>query len=215
MPTPIRIFRIPGAPDPGANLPKIPVPGLNDDFARADADTLGMTLDGKPWQVYPAMPAPATWGVRGNAAALISTAGSGGNVSVALVDGLASDGVLRVVVSAYVATGPGILFRAKDDANFLMVNASNSGRLVLWQRSAGVSTQIAAASGATPVIQSGDEVKVSLSGTAISVLLNGAPVISHTSASHLTESKYGFRGDSAPAQIGYRWGEIEFTPAGS
>lgn len=204
MPDPIRIFRIPGAPDPSAGLPKFETAGFADDFARPDADSLGVTTDGKPWEVLDT----GTWGIRNGRAQLLSMIAPAVD-SYAVVNAGSADGHLRAVIADPAHTSPAIVLRAVDRANHLFVSEGN-GPLRLYARAGGTSTVLKTPASGTPLMTAGAVVDVILDGASITVSLNGAEILTHTTTQYQTATRYGFRGISGDG-LAYQWDSIQLT----
>ena len=207
MTTPVRIFRIPGSPSAGANLPKLPLYGFKDTFTRADASVLGNTEDGKPWQIIAAS-AGATFGITSNQAYCVAV-NSPGTTAMAVADALTADGVITYVVGTAAGDSSGAAFRAADISNYFWL-ANSSSRITLWKRVAGTATQLAQGPASTPFV-AGDTLTITLSGSSIVVRRNGTQVIAVTETDLSDKTKHGFFASSASVAI--RWDSITHVVA--
>ncbi|MBL7632607.1 RHS repeat protein, partial [Frankia sp. CN6] len=146
-----------------------------DSFTRANsATTLGMTDNGEQWQVQP-LPGlgNGTWGISGNAAYL---AAASGNRNMATVSA-AADGAFSFKMPVAQA-GLGLAFRFADVNNYWRVVAQpSSGTWQLVKRDDGVETVVATSSGGL-CCTAADTLTVVTNGPAISVLRNGAQILS-------------------------------------
>lgn len=191
------------------NLPVVQRPGFRDDFNRPAADTLGTTLDGKPWTILDYGVSSSVWGTLGDGTAGMKSATSGRHAAVA--DALTPDGTLTAVVGERGTTGylPGLTVRAADADNYIQIAAigSTNQELRILKMVAGTSTSIPTIG---PIIATGDTVEVTCAGTAITVAVNGATAITATIpelADVTTHGMYAFTG-----AVG-TWDSVEFTPA--
>lgn len=163
-------------------------PGFDDTFTRADSST---TL-GTDWTALRGI-----WGVQSNDAyvATLSPAGIG---QIAVRESLAANGAFEVTfgtVAAGDVGGAGLVFRAVDANNHLLLNSTGAG-LRLFKRVAGSATVIADASGGG-VLATGDVIRVELSGNNVSVKKNGTTVINTTVIDFATATKHGIAGNGS------------------
>ena len=155
---------------------------FSDTFTRADnASSLGTTTTGsKTWTAL-----SGTWGIASNQA--YCSAGAASTNEVAIVDAGAADGTLAVTLgSGSILGNAGVVFRATDDSNHLLVTGSGD----LYRKQSGTYTKIA---GAAIPLSPGDAISVVLSGSSITCKLNGATWCTATDAFNQTATKHGLR----------------------
>lgn len=176
-------------------LPLTPRPGFVDMFGAADGP-LRYTTDLKPW-VFTSSSANPMWVRSGGKAVL----GPGSPSAAALVDGLASDGVLTQTIGNVGASHKGsLIFRRVDGSNFLSLawshNGTNTGYYRLYKTVSGSLSQVAAT---TTVADSGDVIEVTLSGTSVGVTVNGAAVAAGTVADFADATVFGMEQSATDA----------------
>lgn len=158
-----------------------------DDFNRAASTTsLGLSsVGGYAWQ-----PLVGTWGLDGTNAYDVN-AGSTNHIAV-LDDGYAN-GTLELVFKGSNLANNGLLFRATDTNNFLVILASG----LLYKCEAGAFAQIG---GSARTAAANDVYTVILNGSSISLKVNGAALGSTvTSAFNQAATKHGILAKNAGA----------------
>lgn len=153
-------------------------PLVSDTFNRADSNTsLGNADTGQAWVAL-----AGTWGISGNAAYSVS----GVEYRNAAIDCGVSDGIIKVkfsITSRYQRLD----FRVTDKDNLLSVSTETSSYL-LRKRVSGSWTALGTYS-ATPA--NGDVIEVTLTGSNISVKINGTERLSATESFNQTVTKHG------------------------
>lgn len=208
MANPIRIYRIPGAPAPGSNLPKIPVFGFSDQFDRADGNTLG-----PDWELFYPTGTPQ-FGISGGAARYNPTQTTPDR-ALAVREAHTADGVFRVILGASVPGNPfsGVLFRISSDNRnglFLTNNGSTALRICTLQPGpTGIGTAIVAEV-AGKKLDNNSVIEIVLSGPSVVVKLNGTQVLTYTDNDYKSNTKYGLYGYEADKAT-FRWNSAEVT----
>lgn len=112
----------------------------------------------------------------------------------AVLQSLSSDVVLQVTIDV-VGTGYGLTARASNASNYLLA-AWSGGNYLLFRQVAGSFTNIGTVAG-TP--QAGDVWQFVLSGTSVTLQVNGTPVLTATESANLTNTQHGLHsaGDTA------------------
>lgn len=169
---------------------------ITDSFNRANsALTLGSTDTGQAWTAD-----LGTWGIDTNRAYVAS---SGGQNIVTVESGVADCTITATFV--LVPDGQRIVFRAVDASNYLFLNVEGTGTVLhLYSYIAASFGHIASASYSW---SAGDVVSVVLSGQNIIANVNGAEIISTTSALLQTATKHGLGADNTTA----RWDAFSIT----
>ena len=199
----VRLYRLPGAATPNAQLPKLDTYGFADDFARADGP-LGQTLDGKPWTQSSGN--GSQWAIDAGRAHLVSV-NAPDNRSLALVDAHTADGTLTAIAGTNLA-GPGFVVRALNYHSHLRINAP-SGRLTLTRLvTPGTATTIAVAEAASP-INAGDTIDIILDGPSITLRRNGVVVLTADEPYNATMTRHGLFG--LMTQPAARFAGVRFT----
>ena len=178
-----------------------------DSFTRADsATTLGTADTGQVWDA-----AEGTWGIDSGQAALITVSGT--SRETALIDAGVSDCTVRATfgTDASGTFAQRLVVRATDKLNnFYVANMNTAGvvgdNITLWKREAAASSNMAPAAAHTWAI--GDVVEVVLSGSSITVLVNGAALIAASSAFNQTATKHGL---AASNNTSPRWTDFRVT----
>lgn len=190
-------------------LPIVPVPGFLDDFNRPAADTLGTTVDGKPWVVHDYGNSPSVWGTFGNGRAGMKEAIAQRHFAV--VDALVPDGTLTARVGSIDTTDrrTGIALRYVDLDNYLVLLAGTPlyTRLTLEMRLAGSYTVLARNDDVA--LAAGDTITVTLNGPTIRVDVNGTERINAQVPDLTTATRHGLYGFATTRST---WDSIEFTP---
>ena len=172
------------------NLPLDPVLGFYDDFNRADGPIGVTSNEGRAWNKLTISAGDGAAVVSSNQAAAVGTTGVFGYT----VDAGASSGTLSVVVSAVATDGnTRLLFRCQDYDNTLMLTMlTSAGRMQLFRKVAGVSTTLADVAVSSGQIN-GKLTEVILSGSSVSVKVDGAQVIGPVTVTELQgNTKHGF-----------------------
>lgn len=192
------------------NLSVIQYPGFADDFNAPDGPLI-KTLDGEPWETYETATTEGVW-VRTSGKAKCNS-GSGYNCCVA--DAGTADGTLLLKVGA-AGTGHlcGAIFRAVDMNNCWYVRGRTSSSDFHYQLFKVTAGTVAAQSvtGTPPLSADGDEIRVELSGSSISVKINGANVFTRTDSYLQTATKHGLFNSSVDFTPTYD--QVEFVPFG-
>lgn len=199
MAAPIRIYRMPGFPDPSANLPKLPTPGFTDSFNRPDTQNLGQTDDGKPWIIG----GPGTLGIQGGEAYGTTTQNLFG-----VVDTGTANGRLRVVIGSQAANNSGVVVRYVDASNYLLLNF-NPGRPRFASRVDNVYTAIEDGPNNVQHMAPGDVLDVYLDGTRIRVELNNVEIMDFETTLFQTAARHGIFVNSNGTDI--RFDSAQFT----
>ena len=183
-----------------SHLPRVQNPGFTDSFGAADG-TLDYTEDGKTWIRRSATGSGTALWVRNSWSAKLNSASP---PSHALVDALVPDGVFTTTVRTAAADCVTVL-RYVDNENYLYLQYSGSGsHYQLLKRVAGSSTGLASTAATAA---DGDVIEVTLSGSAIDVVLNSSPLTSVTCANFTDATMFGL---SATAYTG-RWESVSFV----
>lgn len=187
-------------------LPMAPVPGFSDDFNRPVGASLGSTSgEGRMWQYGSNGEAPLWRTSSGGTAVFIS----GGAISAAVVDAMASNGVLQVTAASLGSNrrgGPA--FRYKDINNHLFIwQPDATSPLGMFRRVNGTAVRIA---DSTYTPSNGDVYRVELSGPNIIFKVNGTVRMTATETAHMGETRQGLIGTTQALQMG--WDDISFTP---
>lgn len=173
-----------------AGLPK-PGPLVSDTFNRADSTTsLGTADTGQAWTPL----ATTVWGIIGN------TAYETGNAAQALavVETGVSDCTVSVTMPVMGDTG--LCFRASDNDNNFVTNPT-----ALYREQSDTGYTLL---GSYPQINAGDRLAVVLSGSTITVKVNGAAVLTVTDTFNQTATKHGLRSHNSTAA---RFDDFEVT----
>ena len=194
----VRVGLAPATPD--GDFP--PAVLFADDFNRADGVLTGQTtsIGGKVWSAT----GTGTPRIYSNTAGVDPT----GSATRALLTNTVMDGTLKMTLATRsVDASEQIVFRRNDASNELMLSRQNSGSQVwtLFKRVAGTATAVFAS--AVP-ITSGDVVEVDMSGTTVTVRVNGSQIYSGTDAQFVlgASNNVGFCGTSN----GARFDNLEF-----
>jgi hypothetical protein len=168
-------------------LPVAQYAGFTDSFNAADG-VLDYTEDGKAWiKASNTGSGVSTWERVSGAAKLQSPSAS----SVAVVDGLASNGVLTTTIGAVGSYQGAPVLRYVDRLNFIYLNlAYNTNKYQLRKIVAGSASNVA---NSTVTVTTGDVVAITMNGTAFSVTVNGSAVssLSATISDFSTSTKHG------------------------
>jgi len=156
---------------------------VSDSFNRADSTTsLGTADTGQAWTAL-----TGTLGINGNAAYAVVTSNS-----VAVIDSGLADGTVQVKLTA-TATGsvmPRLIFRCTDASNYWMLQARGStGKYQLYKNVAGAFTQLGTDIAVTPT--AGDVIQAVLSGSSVTIKVNGVQAATATDAFNSTATKHG------------------------
>lgn len=166
-----------------------PAPRVWDSFNRTDSATLlGSTETGQAWTALSGL-----WGISGNSAYEVNNTGQ----AITVVETGVSDCTVSATLLAIQDTG--LCFRVTDNDNNFVTNPSG-----LFRKQFGAYTHI----GSFPSINSGDRLAVVLSGSTITVKVNGTAVLSVTDTFNQTATKHGLRAHNSPLA---RFDDFEVT----
>lgn len=172
------------------NLPLDPVLGFFDDFNRADGP-IGVTSgEGRAWNKQTVSAGDGAAVVSGNQAAATGTSGA----FAYTVDAGSANGTLSTTITTVATDGnTRLLFRCQDYDNTLMLTMlTATGRMQLFRKVAAVSTTLADVPVSTGLIN-GKLLEIVLSGTSVSVKLDGATIIAPVTVNELqANTKHGF-----------------------
>lgn len=151
-------------------LPKVQFPGFSDNFNAADG-ALDYTPGGKAWiKASGTGSGTPVWERVSGAAKLQSPSPN----SIAVVDGLAADGVLTTTIGSIGINQAAIVLRYVDRSNYIFLGMASSGtRYQLRKLVGGSATNLA---NSTTTATNGDVVAITMAGSAISVEVNGVAV---------------------------------------
>ena len=167
-------------------VPAVPVSPA-DAFTRADSVvTLGSTTTGAvAWQ-----PLTGTWGIKTNAATLITATNAGGQpYNIAVVNGTSADGTVQATMAQAVSDGCGLAVRATDLNNYWLFRLSAANAYQIYKVVAGSPTS--AGSGTLTQTASGNIIKLVMSGNSITPYVNGVAGTTVTDAFNATATKHG------------------------
>jgi hypothetical protein len=189
-------------------LPRVQQPGFFDNFDRPVSDTAQLSMtsgEGKLWR-YDSTGIAPVWRCDSLGRAVNR---SGDLRNFAWLDGLATNGKLKVTAAALGSTRKGgPVFRYQDALNHLFaVQATAGAPISLYKRVAG-SSYILATSSYVPV--DGDVYEVELNGQNIILRVNGSTVVTATESAFLGETRMGLYGSSDSFSMA--WDDIRFTP---
>lgn len=167
-------------------VPIVPPYTSTDDFTRVDSTTsLGTATTGEAWTAH-----FGTWGISSDKAYCVTAGGD----AVATIDSTRSDMTLEVSYTPGAASGAGIVFRATNHLNYLLVLCTTGVGISLWQRVAGSYTQLAnSATGGSFTAGVTYQVKVVAASTSIITYKDGVQTLSHTTSQFLTGTRVGLR----------------------
>lgn len=193
-------IKLHGVQSNNPNLPVIPEFGFSDDFARADASTLGATVSGKPWLVEPA----ATVQGITTQQAWVARSGALGPTYGAL-EANVSDGTVEVEIIAHTGGATGLALRVADISNYLRFTRSST-QWRLEKTIAGALTVVWSVGAAAPVAPI--KLKAVMAGTAIQLYADGVLLNTLTVAELVGNTKHGIY-NSGDANT--RFDNIKFT----
>lgn len=179
----------PAGPPPVTYFP------VSDDFNRPDdATTLGISSSGAVWVAV-----AGTWGISANQACFVSGAGTG---RIAVIETGHSDVAMQVdVVTGAGSHWPGLTFRLKDAANWVAVrNTTNdgvpsNGLIVIMTSIAGTTATVTSAAAPAGLVFP-YTMRAELSGSTVTVKINGAVVLTATVTAHVGRTRHGLFGNS-------------------
>lgn len=179
-----------------------------DRFTRANnSGPLGTPSDGgSAWLDTSAIGGGALFGINGNQA--YDAFDSGGNLASTLDSG-SSDTAVQVTLATF-ADQMGLSARATDSNNYLFIRAYSGLGYDLFKRVAGASTNLGSYS-TTPA--SGDVLKLDMSGSSLTVYVNGVSRITATDGFNSTATKHGLWAYSANFTAA-RWDNFSITDLG-
>jgi len=176
---------------------------LVDTFDRADSSSsIGSPSDGGvAWVIQ----GTATWGIGTNMARMVSGSGE----QWITRDASASDGDVYFTTQNAPADG-GLCARVTDQNNGLLVVVNDvSNNLKLYKLVSGTYTQLGSTySGA---VANADVIKLTMSGSSLTVYQNGVSRITATDSAFSTNTKHGLR---SFADTNARWDDWNFAAAG-
>ncbi|MDF2826863.1 MAG: hypothetical protein K0R01_146 [Mycobacterium sp.] len=189
------------------------LPGFREDFNQSNGALIA-TANGRQWITTEAPTAPPRADiVRQNGAAVVTVPnGAEGNV-MKHVDGRSSDGVAVAVVRSKGNQAGSFIVRGSSLLNCIEVGlreASNNLRPALFLRLNGGRTPLGAAPAGT-VVNDGSRFETVLDGPAITVFLDGTPIIAARETTHQTLTGYGLYGYASGA--GIAWESLDFFAA--
>ena len=170
---------------------------MYDTFNRANSTTtLGSTDTGQAWTAH-----TGTWGISSNQAYLQTQSGD----SVATFDFGNTEVDMRCRMTISSTGQPGLVFRATNDQNYLLVIMSSTA-VSLWQRVTGTYTQLrSGAVTATPGVPY--PVRIVAVGSDIRVYFNGKHALAFSTTQFAsTGTRVGIRANDANAN---RWDDLE------
>lgn len=172
---------------------------ITDSFNRADdASSLGTADSGQVWTAH------GTGSILSNKGRFAAL-GSSPSAGLAWIDSGGSDGVLQVTFSTVNNFGL-LVFRFSDVNNYLAFEGTGTvGQRILKREAGAIGSVVVFGSSAA----SGDVIKITLSGTSISVDKNGSLLGATTSAFNQTATKHGL---GAHGNLGHRWDDFSYTP---
>lgn len=196
-------------------LPTVPVYGFKDTFNRADNSTgLGYTsAEGKPWERLQGLNA---FGAKltGNKAVPYDISGNSAAWAAEVVDAQTANGTLKATLVTPGSLAGGLTFRAASNVDFLtlmMRSTSTNSSLVLAKKVAGVTTTIAT-SASQGLGVAGAVIEVVLSGTSVTVKVNGTTAIAtQTVTEQVANTKHGLY--LTQVSLDMAWDDVSFTPA--
>ena len=183
------------------NLPVLVRPGFRDSFNRPAAATLGTTDDGKEWE-YRYSP----WSITED-----GTASNVGTSQYAVVDALTPDGTITSTI-ARASVGDarfGLCLRQAGTGDYIWLGNNTSNTLALYVAVGGSNAWYRTMPGSS--LADGSQVSATLSGTSITVFLDGVQVGAHTVAQHQNATRHGLFVFNSNGVA--EWNSIEFTPA--
>jgi len=173
---------------------------ITDSFNRINsALTLGTTDTGHTWQYL----STGVWGIAANQA--YNPTNSVTNKDAAVVQSLVSDCSVQVTFATHVSSMR-VGFRYTDLNNGFIVNDEGS-QYVLYRLQSGSYTSIGSTTLITPT--NGDVIKVTLSGSSITVYVNGVSKITATDTFNQTATLHGIASNDNTAVA--RWDTFSIT----
>lgn len=170
-------------------LPVAQYAGFTDSFNAANG-VLDYTEDGKAWIKATSTGSGASvWERVSGAAKLQSPSVS----SFAVVDGLATDGVLTTTIGAVGVRSGAIILRYVDRLNYLSLGMNQGGNKYQLRKT--VAGTAAFPANSTVIPASGDVIAITMAGTVFSVTVNGSAIASLsgiTISEFSTSTKHGF-----------------------
>lgn len=180
-------------------------------------DTNGTALESHT--IAPTNTPAATWSVLIGAAGQLTissnrvvSSGAAGNYTD-VCDSGASDCTIKATVQCVGATAEaGIAFRVQDASNFWYATGyAGDGHSYLYKVSAGSTTNPTSSAGSMGVTSGVDfTLEVDLSGSSITVKVNGTTAYTFTDSSFSTATKHGLRSNSSSAN---QWDAFEVDSA--
>ena len=129
-----------------------------------------------------------TWDIDSNRATMAAAPSQ----SIAVIDAGVSDFELHVVLETYDTSNSGVVLRATDDDNYvLLIVDSNAGTFQFWIRDGGTFSNQGAS--VAQVAADGDLLVVTVNGDTFLAYLNGELILSKEIAFNKTATKHGIR----------------------
>lgn len=158
---------------------------VQDSFNRVDnTSTLGNANTGQPWTQFNS----SLWGIIGNQAYLATRT----NNDTTVIESGISDA--KISVDIKLGSNEGIVFRATDDSNYLLVNITTTST-TFFRRQGGSYTSIGSVS-VTRAVGTTYRLEITCEGSAVTVKVDGSTVITNTSTFNQTATKHGLRNGS-------------------
>lgn len=169
----------------------------SDNFNRADGSSgLGTPSDGgSAWVPLSSGAGTPTWGISANQASMVSTTGVH---DLDYLESSVGDCDVQITL-ATVVDDCGLSARLSDGSNFLMVRAKGTVTSFDLFKCVGGSFTSLGTFSATPA--NGDIIKISMSGSSLTVFINGVSRITATDAFNSTATKHGLWGFSLPTTV--------------
>ena len=186
-------------------------PGLVDKFDREDAIGLTATDDGKLWFVRDVNANAANFAIDGNAARY-----AGGSArAVVLADGGSANGTVTAIIDTLGSGDGGIVIRGTDAQNYIVLMYRQSAGVMrpqLLKRVAGASPVMIGIAPTDKLTANGSTLAIVMSGTNISVNLDGVEVIAPQVVTDFsTIPNHGLLGNSTGQDV--KVASITFAPA--
>lgn len=174
----------------------------SDNFNRADTTSgLGTPSDGgSAWVAL-----SGVWGISSNQA----YESAGGPHSVAVLDSGTADVTVQMTLTAVGGNNAGVVARASDDNNYLLLAIYGGNTLEIYRRDAGSFVSLLAP--VTSAYAAGDVFKLTVNGTSVTAYQNGVSKGTVTSAFNQTATKHGLRSHQS---IAHRFDDFSVTDLG-
>jgi hypothetical protein len=183
------------------------VANRTDNFNRADSSAaLGTPSDGGSAWVSQFSGGGVGWGISGNKGYDQYDAGGTG---IATLDSSSADTTVQATLSA-VGNEIGLVARFSDTSNYLFIRARSSDGYTLFKRVAGSATSLGNYAG-TPA--NGDVLALVMSGSSLTVQVNGVSRITATDSFNNTATLHGLWAFNAYTTSA-RWDDFSITDPG-